>query len=509
MRRVRLSRGRSPVIVAVVLLLGLTGCATTPSTEQGAGASTRTPEVPRSPTKPRSDCQRWVAPAPEGDNRHRGTQDAPWATLRFAARRVPDRGCTVWFEDGTYEGTNELDRGFDSWTTFVAVHPYRAVFTSKGMVLDVGGSGMVFEGLRFSHAGPASSGVVVYVSGGSDERPHHIVFRNDVFHDSYDDDLLKIRDGASAVKVLGNVFYNQGNDEQHIDVNSAIDVRIEGNIFFNDFRRSGRDDSGTTKHFIVVKDSNENDDRMLGSRDVTIDGNVFLNWEGGDESFVAVGNDGKPYFEARNVRIRNNLMIGNGQHDIAAAFTVSGAKAVRFVNNTVVGDLPSSAYAFNVGIKGSNAQNQDISFANNIWSDPTGTMGADLSGSDNEFSDGTAAETIDLRLDDNLYWNGGETIPPGDLVSPLQDDPNPIVGDPRLTTDQRDVVVPYWTGTSFLSGATAIRDEFVRLVTAYGQIPANSVAVGRAAADLAPRTDILGNRRDDRPDLGAFEVVAS
>jgi len=59
-----------------------------------------------------------------------------------------------------------------------------------------------------------------------------------VFHDSYDDDILKILDGARSVTVQDNVFYNQGPNEQHIDVNSVTDVRIEGNIFFNDFARA-------------------------------------------------------------------------------------------------------------------------------------------------------------------------------------------------------------------------------------------------------------------------------
>ena len=43
----------------------------------------------------------------------------------------------------------------------------------------------------------------------------------------------------------------------------------------------------------------------------------------------------------------------------------------------------------------------------------------------------------------------------------------------------------------------------------YGQIPADSPAVGRALVGRAPSTDILGRRRDRHPDLGAFEVGAS
>jgi hypothetical protein len=51
---------------------------------------------------------------------------------------------------------------------------------------------------------------------------------------------------------------------------------------------------------------------------VAIRGNVFLNWQGGKESFIGIGNDGKPYHEAKHVWINNNLMIGNSLADVAA-----------------------------------------------------------------------------------------------------------------------------------------------------------------------------------------------
>jgi hypothetical protein len=80
------------------------------------------------------------------------------------------------------------------------------------------------------------------------------------------------------------------------------------------------------------------------------------------------------------------------------------------------------------------------------------------------------------------------------------------VRNPRLNEDQSDVVVPFWTGSEFLSGSGSIRQEFVRLVRAYGRIPANSPAVGRAGRPHSPPEDILGRRRDGQPDLGSFEA---
>jgi len=75
-----------------------------------------------------------------------------------------------------------------------------------------------------------------------------------------------------------------------------------------------------------------------------------------------------------------------------------------------------------------------------------------------------------------------------------------------LPTDQSGIVLPVWTGSSFQSGSHTIREEFVRLVRAYGQIPTTSPAVGTALASVAPPLDILGRPRDASPDLGAFEA---
>ena len=61
----------------------------------------------------------------------------------------------------------------------------------------------------------------------------NIVLRNNIIHDSYNNDLLKIYNGCKDVLIENNIFYNQGDSEEHIDVNSVVDVTIQGNIFFN------------------------------------------------------------------------------------------------------------------------------------------------------------------------------------------------------------------------------------------------------------------------------------
>ena len=89
--------------------------------------------------------------------------------------------------------------------------------------------------------------------------------------------------------------------------------------------------------------------------------------------------------------------------------------------------------------------------------------------------------------------------------APLVDDAHRVVADPLLNTDQVSIVLPRWNGSTFLSGNTSIRQEFLRLVEQYGKIPTASAAIGLANRAFAPSDDILGRRRSATPDLGAYE----
>ena len=376
--------------------------------------------------------------------------------------------------------------------------PYKAILQYGGLVLELSGArNMIFDGFELRHVGPGATPLVVYASRKNADWTEDIVFRNNLFHDSYNDDLLKLHNGARFITVEGNVFYNQGASEQHMDVNSVTDITIQDNIFFNDFAGSGRINANDTKAFIVIKDSNENADGLEGSERITARRNIFLNWEGGEETFVQIGNDGKLYHEAEDVRVENNLMIGNSLDPLFAAFGVRGARNVTFANNTVVGDLPASGYALWVSILLPNPLNENIFFYNNIWSDPTGTM--------NKFSRGDPTSTITLTLDNNLYWNGSAAIPSGNVVSPLVHDARRTVADPLLHTDQAALILPRWNGSAFLSGSTTIRQEFERLANLYAAIPSASQAIGRADPAFASSDDLLGRQRSATPDLGAFE----
>ena len=456
------------------------------------------------PFPPEEDCVNWVAPSPIGNDRALGTQAQPWATLEHAAEAVPDNRCIVWFEDGTYTGDNRIKRRFETFTRFAAVNPYQVVFQDAGPVVSIsGGSRLILEGFIFQHSGPEATPLVVQVYRNEDVWSEHIVFRNNIFRDSYNSDLLKIYNGARFVTVRNNVFYNQGASDQHIDVNSVTDVTIQDNIFFNDFAASGRPLDNESKHYVVIKDSNEDDDGMLGAERITVQRNIFLNWQGDPgDTFLQVGNDGKPYFEAREVSIENNLFLGNSSNPIGAAFGISGAKNVQFINNTITGDLPSDAYAARIVTKELNPKNEDITFCNNIWSDPTGTMGA-LQDENNGFSEGKPETTLNISLDSNLYWNGGQLIPDGDFLSPLSDDQHGVIADPQLETDFSDLVLPLWDGTQFASGNLLIREEFMRLAQKYGSLVQSSPALRKGNLECAPGHDIFRFTRDFLPSFGA------
>ena len=452
-------------------------------------------------------CEFWVSPPPVGSDLAAGTEAAPWATLDHAAAHVPDDSCTVWFTDGIYLGGNSLTERFTTTTTFKAVHPYQAVFENHGSVIELDGvRNMVFEGFELRQAGPGSEQFVIIADRRNEIWSEYVTFRNNIIHDSYNNDLLKIHNGVRFFTIEGNVFYNQAASEQHMDVNSVTDVVIQDNIFFNDFTGSGRPNNRDTKHFIVVKDSGVSDNGLDGSERITIRRNIFLQWEGGLETFVKIGNDGKPYHEAKDVQVENNLMIGNGSDVMVAAFGVSGAKNVTFAHNTVVGDLPTRAYAFRVDIKGENPLNENILFYNNIWADPTGTMGNEPDGLENRFSSGNVEDTVNLVLSHNLYWNGGEAIPAGTVVSPIIDDPQAVVAEPGINMDQTNVVLPRWEGASFSSGNGSIQQEFFRLAEQYGHIPNNSPAIGGAAPEFTPTEDIFGCPRTAESAIGAAEA---
>lgn len=446
------------------------------------------------------------------DDTGTGTNGNPWATITKALDSVPD-GSTILVKAGVYNGRIRVRGNFPTGVTVRSEVPYQAILQHNDIVLTAYENGEVrgitIEGFEIRHTGAGSGALVFHIDGAGDGSVHHITIRNNILHDSYNNDILKVNNATHNILIEGNIFYNQTGHDEHIDINSVEDVIVQDNIFMNDYAGSGRINNNDTGSFIVIKDSNGSDDAYLGNDRVTVRRNVFLNWEGSTGSnFVLIGEDGKDFYEARNVLVENNLMLGNANNTMRAAFGVKGSRDITFRHNTVVGDLPALAFAMRLNREGDNLVLQNINFYNNIWADPTGTMGAESgAGAErNDFSDTPPADTNSFVIDNNLYWNGGSAIPEdgGELVN-YTDDTNRTVANPQLGT-QAGLILPRWTGAQFADGSSTIREAFERLVSLYGTPASGSAVIDNANAGNAPADDILGNPRTT-PDIGAVEFI--
>lgn len=442
------------------------------------------------------------------DGSGNGSANKPWKTINHAFDKVP-AGATILVRPGTYTGRIEITRRFSEPVTLRSEIDYQAKLRNNHQVLICFECrNVIIEGFDMAHNGPGADRYVVQIqdttSNGTGGRD--VIIRNNVMHDSYNNDILKINSGAQDIIVENNMFYNQTGQDSHIDVTSGKNIFIQDNIFFNNYAASQREDLGNTGSFLLIKDADGDADGIVGSQYITVRRNVFFNWSGDEgNSFIALGdNRDANYYHAREITIENNLMVGNkGKFIIHTALKVTGSREITFRNNTVVGDMPSKTFAFRLNT--GNLHNKNIEFYNNIWADPTGTMGADRPEDPNVF--GRTEDTDSYKLSNNLYWNGTAELPhtEGEKIN-IRDDSARIHADPQLNYDHGHIQTPHWRGDldRFADGSLSIREAFVSLVVTYGSIPNNSPAVNAANGAFAPDTDILGNPRNN-PDVGAFE----
>lgn len=453
-------------------------------------------------TPVRAGAQQTYFVSPNGnDSTGNGSPTQPWATIGHAVAAIPDNGSEIVVRDGIYTGRIRISRQFQTTVVIRAENPYQVRLqdpsTNQRVIAVFGGANFVLEGFEITRPSPsATAALIIQIQQENGRLSENITLRNNIIHDSYNNDLLKINNGCRNITVEGNLFYNQQGSDEHIDINGVEDVVVQDNIFFNDFAGSGRTNGNDTSSFIVIKNSAS----LPFGKGFLVRRNVFLNWEGSTGSnFLLLGEDGKPFHEAEDVVAENNLMIGNSPHRMRSPFGVKGGKNVTFRNNTVTGDLPANSFAMRLNREGSNPVNEDIRFYNNIWSDPTGTMG--------DFSDGSPSESTGVVIDNNVYWNNGNAVPTdGDVVN-ISDDPRALVGNPALPTPVA-ITLPRWTGGGFVSGSSTIRAEFERLVNSYGAITASSIAIDRSDPLHTPADDILGRPRGSQPDIGAYELGA-
>lgn len=439
-----------------------------------------------------------------------GSMASPWATITHALDSVSD-GATILVRPGTYTGRIRMRGTFATGVTVRSEVPYMARLRNDDTVVTfytagAGCEGITLEGFDIAHSGPGAGALVVHIDGNGDNSVRRITLRNNVLHDSFNNDVLKINNGISEVVVERNMFFNQTGSDEHIDLNSAEGVVIQDNLFFNAFEASGRANGNDTSSYIVVKDSNADGDVYTGSRNITIRRNVFMRWQGSTGTgFLLFGEDGQPFHEVQGALVENNLFLGDSPHVMRAPFGIKGSRDIIFRHNTTVGDMPSRAFAFRFNREGSNMQVTGVELYNNIWSDPAGTMGALDSSDTNDFSDASPADIGSVTIGNNLYWNGGAAIPEdsAEAINP-SDDASAITSDPRLG-DPSALVVPHWDGSAFADGSADICEAFERIVLMHGTPADGSSAVDAADPSQMALDDILGRARPGAPDVGAVE----
>jgi hypothetical protein len=455
--------------------------------------------------------------ATDGSESGDGSELNSWPTIRHALGRISG-GDTILVKDGVYHGQSSTSASFADWVIIRAEHDYRAKLTNVD-----GGSGAIFiytpgsakiviEGFVISNSHPS------YQCGDREENylvhfqdAQDLVLRNNIIFGNNTpgtcNELLKINRGdvqyyPKNIRIVGNLFYDHA-DAGGADMIDSVrpgEIDIFENIFFA--RNAPEAQSFITlKREVVASEIGI----LPRSPRYQVARNVFLNWDGKtDQAFVQFGEDGYDQYMITDGLIENNLMIGNSSRSMAGPIQLKGVRGVTVRANTVVGDLPGSAYGARIGTEGDNPQVGDIFFYNNIWSDPTGTMGDRFL---NIYND---VDVSTIALDHNLFFNNSNPLPAEEFPAPA-DDPNLILGDPLIEKNHAGLILPVWDEDlhRFPSGSVTIREEFERLALTYGAISAGSPAIGAADPANMPPDDILGRPRDANPDVGAFELIGS
>jgi hypothetical protein len=349
---------------------------------------------------------------------------------------------------------------------------------------------MIFYGFEFvgnkDYTGSLSSNAYLMQIEMSD----NITLENNILHDSYNNDLLKLNEHSNNCKIRNNIFYNQnasGGDE-HIDANSVYNTTIEGNIFFNDYKASGREEANRSFSFVLFKSSSSTD-ISTASHDAIIRNNVFLNWWGkSDQSFICMGEDGKSFYEIRNIEISKNLFINNKTrltpnsdgwqyvNRMSGVLTIKNAQNVVIKNNIATGTMQHSWHGYNSTHDGFFGYFLRISkeWTNSPIIDTvkiTGNSLADYNGYMGYISSGTRDMVKNVTIDSNNYYNGGKDFlntPVKDLAVQIKYDAHATFKDPKLESDLDTVTVPYFNGGALHGGYSSISAARSDLIQKYG-----------------------------------------
>ena len=448
-----------------------------------------------------SDGVYYVSPG-GSDSAGNGSLESPWRTVSYALDHGPSNGgFSVVLLDGDYPDQVTTKRSFAEPVQVRALHDYQAVLVNTGSTpIQLGGSNdahksfnLTFSGLEIKGLGSGSQGYALVYLWKADD----VVLENCIIHDSYNNDLMRVLHSA-RVTIKGDMFYNPEGGEEAIDINGGSqDVVVADSIFFNDYAASGRSET-TARPLILIKTSGLDSDGT--TRRITLERNLFLQKDTstGWPSMVCLGSDDKPYYEAQEVTIQNNLFAASDGRAIGKAIRVAGSRDVLIRANTLRNASGSFATMSRVERMSANPPCANIQYANNVFLDETGDTERLIQGSRDDLESGS--------LSNNLYWFGGGAPPVrAEDVLNYTVDGRAMVADPLLPLAGDRISMPVWRGHGFDGGYGSIRNAFMSLVQRYA-VPSGGSPVVDAAHGTMPPDDITGSPRGGAPDVGAYEA---
>ena len=165
-----------------------------------------------------------------------GSSANPWATITHALDQVAD-GSLILVKAGIYTGRIRMRGTFAMGVTVRSEVPYQAQLRNNDRVLTFytaaqGCEGITLEGFDIAHSGAGSAALVIHIDGGGNASVSRITIKNNILHDSYNNDILKINNACRDIIVEGNMFYNQFGSDEHIDANSIEKPHHTGQHFF-------------------------------------------------------------------------------------------------------------------------------------------------------------------------------------------------------------------------------------------------------------------------------------
>lgn len=302
-----------------------------------------------------------------GDNSAKGTEAAPFRTLRQATRMLKP-GDRLFVASGTYRERLILDNSGTAQQPIVVVGEGRPLIEADGDAVSISGSYVDVSGFE-AHAIGMGSAILV------GENNHHVRILNNVARDSGCAGIGVIQ--SDYVVVEGNrVFGNAGRSPwqcsgisiyQAVNFGHAPDAHnvIRRNLIYNNMNivveekishSGGRTTDGNG---IIIDDGRHTQGRLGG---LPYDGLTLI------ENNIVVDNGGHGIhvFESDNVIVRNNtsyhnLKDKNLQSRLSQGeFSAIEASAVRFVNNIAMPLDPTLSGFVAVETTGNNVWNNNL-----------------------------------------------------------------------------------------------------------------------------------------------------